>query len=400
MTYSNARRKLKREQMLMAPFVWLGRIWGKLFPLKNKYGLFLFYPSADIGGSPQVNIDIAQCTRADQPLIIFSKRPRNNGFRDRFNIEGVDIMDLSARIDYKVFHFVNFFYRGVIASWIRQSGNPPVLGGECLFFYKVIPHLDESVRSVEVCHLPTWLDYTLGFAERINFRVFSTERLRESVREQYLANHIPQALFARLFFVESAIDIPDYTSKPRTGLEVVFIGRGSPQKRVHLVAEMAETMHQAKDPVRFSFVGDVENSISLSKYPYCRFYGNIREEKELKTIYENADVLILTSSSEGLPIVVMTMMAYGKVVLSTAVNGIPDYIHHMENGLLITAKDEAAIVAEGVALLRQLIRDPDLKMKLGRKNRQIAIEIFSKARFCKRFKEILLEKPAANSQKP
>ncbi len=48
----------------------------------------------------------------------------------------------------------------------------------------------------------------------------------------------------------------------------------------------------------------------------------------MNKIYNETDILLLTSAFEGLPVVVMMMMAYGRVVISTAVNGIPDYIKH------------------------------------------------------------------------
>ncbi|MFZ1306060.1 MAG: glycosyltransferase family 4 protein, partial [Ferruginibacter sp.] len=101
------------------------------------------------------------------------------------------------------------------------------------------------------------------------------------------------------------------------------------------------------------------------------------------------DILLLTSSYEGLPIVVMQMMAYGKVVISTAVNGIPDYIVHEENGLLITATEENDIVAEGVAHIERLLANPEMRLKLGKRSREIAIQKFSREAFCKGYHTLL-----------
>jgi glycosyltransferase involved in cell wall biosynthesis len=97
-------------------------------------------------------------------------------------------------------------------------------------------------------------------------------------------------------------------------LQVLYVGRGAPQKRVHLIAEIAKRMHQAGDRIRFSFAGDVENIIPGDLKSYVTLYGNVREEKELHEIYMNSDVLILTSAYEGLPIVMMDMMARGKLL--------------------------------------------------------------------------------------
>ena len=95
------------------------------------------------------------------------------------------------------------------------------------------------------------------------------------------------------------------------------------------------------------------------------------------------------SAFEGLPIVIMTMMAHGKVVLSTAVNGIPDYIEHMKSGLLIYETEEDKIVDKGVELLRLLLLQPNIKMELGKRSREAAIEKFSRTVFCKQYREVL-----------
>src|SRR6516162_6829517 len=123
MTYRQAILKFKIEQIAMFPFVLLGKLFGILFPLKEKHKAFLFFPNADIGGSPQVNIHISECIRDVNPLIIFSKKPNNNQFAEQFKATGVKIIDLHLYIDKKIFHFVNFFFRGVIASWINRSEN-------------------------------------------------------------------------------------------------------------------------------------------------------------------------------------------------------------------------------------------------------------------------------------
>ncbi len=389
MTYKAAKQKLQLELIVMFPFVLLGKIAGYFFGLNTKHSVFLFIPNGDIGGSPQVNIDLANCISDKKPLIIFSKKPTNNQFREKYNIEGVRVLDIHKYIDNKAFHFVNFFFRGLLSAWINKQKNAVVFGGESIFFYKIIPHCKPHVHTVELCHLPTWLPYSIGLIDRIDQRVFSTEKLKQQVEAQYRENNLQQDYFEKLFFIDNAIDIPEYKPTNNPELQVYFIGRGAAQKRVHLITAIAEQIHKKGLPVKFNFVGDVDKVIDLSAYPYCRFYGNVKEEATMKRIYEEADVLILTSLFEGLPLVVMQMMAHGKVVVSTAVNGIPDYIHHLENGLLIRAVEEDKIVDEETAYIEMLLHDKDLRTKLGNRSREIAIEKFSRGSFCSGYRNLL-----------
>src|SRR5436190_16310374 len=106
MTYRTAVAKRNIELIIMFPFVLLGKLAGKLFPLKTKHNLFLFSPSADIGGSIKVNAEIMECIKDQKPLVIFSKKPKNNQFRYLFEKEGVRIIDLHKYVDNKLYHFI------------------------------------------------------------------------------------------------------------------------------------------------------------------------------------------------------------------------------------------------------------------------------------------------------
>lgn len=390
MTYRTAIIKRNLELVVMFPFVILGKLTGKIFPLKTKHDIFLFLPSVDLGGSIKVNADITECIKDRKPLIILSKKPKNAGFRHLFEMEGVRIIDLHKYIDNKWYHFVNFFFRGVLAAWINKVEKPVVFGGEGLFFYKILPHIKKEAKTIELCHLNTWFNFSQAFVKYINFRVFSTPKIKRDVEEQYRRDGVPAIYFSRLFFIDNKIDIPAFQQLNNDVLQVLYVGRGAPQKRVHLVAEIARVLHQREQPVHFTFVGDVDQVVPDEIKAYTTLLGNVRDTAKLDAIYNRSDVLILTSLYEGLPIVIMDMMARGKVVLSTAVDGIPDYIRHKENGLLIYETKEDKIVEEGVHLIGLLLQKPELKKEIGQKSHQFAVSRFSGETFCKFYRNLLV----------
>ncbi|HXS55134.1 MAG TPA: glycosyltransferase family 4 protein [Hanamia sp.] len=390
MTYRTAILKRNLEGILMYPFVLLGKLMSPLFPLNKEHKIFLFSPSADIGGSVQVNIDLCSCFSDQSPLVIFSKKPKNNEFLPLFNIKGVTTIDLHQKVDNKLYHFVNFFYRGVVASWINKTDNPIVLGGESLFFYKVLPHIKKEAKRIDICHLNTWFNYSQAFINDLDARIFSTAKLKRDAEELYKKNHLPAEYYSRLFFIDNKVTIPEHSQKIKETLEVVFIGRGAPQKRVHIIAAIAKKMNEMKMKIHFAFVGDVDKIINPIEYPYCTFYGNIKERNKMAAIYSGSDVLLLTSAYEGLPIAVMEMMAHGKVVVSTAVDGIPDYISHGENGFLITNDpDENKIIDEGVLILSHLADNNHLLKQVGEKSRLYAEQHFSGKAFCESYTNVL-----------
>ena len=390
MTYRTAILKRNIEAVLMYPFVLLGKIMSPFFRLKTKHKIFIFCSSADIGGSIQVNIDLCSCFADQSPLVIFSKKPKNNEFLPFFSMDGVTTIDLHRYIDHKIYHFVNFFYRGVISSWINKIENPIVLGGESLFFYKVLPHIKKESKRIDICHLNTWFNYSQAFIKDLDARIFSTPKLKREIEELYKKNNLPTAYYSRLHFIDNKVNIPVHSEKINETLQVVFIGRGAPQKRVHIIAAIAKKMNEMKINLHFSFVGDVEKIIDPNNYPYCTFYGNVKDKNKMQEIYNKSDILLLTSANEGLPIAVMEMMAYGKIVVSTAVGGIPDYITNGENGFLIeNYRDENKIIEEGTLILTNLLNNKILLEKVNKKSRLYAKEHFSGKAFCENYRKVL-----------
>lgn len=391
MTYKEALEKRKIETALTRPFVILGILFSRILVPKGRHRLFIFSPSADIGGSIMNNADLARIFVDMNPVVIFSKYPKNNQFRHLFNTPGVQVWDLHKWIDNKAYHFVNMFFRGVISSWINRSENAVVIGGESLYFHKVFPWLKPKVKTIELCHLDTWFNYTQQFVKDIDIRVFSTKNLMKDAQAFYQKQGIDEQLYSRMLFIDNMIPMPEEPSPVNNeNLEVVFIGRGSPQKRVHLIAEIAKKCYEKRLPIHFSFVGDVDREIDPAYLPYCTFYGNVKDRSQLLQIQKESDVLLLTSKFEGLPMVVIEMMALGKVIVSTAVNAIPDYIKDGVNGYLLPDWDEEKkIVEDAVIALSILAADRPTLIKIGQQNRKDAVEKFGEETFIRNWSKII-----------
>ena len=61
--------------------------------------------------------------------------------------------------------------------------------------------------------------------------------------------------------------------------------------------------------------------------------GHVPRE-QMDSLYDRADVVVLTSRSEGIPLVLMEAMARGKIVLAPAITGIPELVIAGQTGFL------------------------------------------------------------------
>lgn len=85
------------------------------------------------------------------------------------------------------------------------------------------------------------------------------------------------------------------------------------------------------------------------------------ERHDVPGLLALADIFALPSVSEGMPIAIMEAMAIGLPVVATAVDGTPELVVDGETGLLVPARDPAAMAAA----LGRLIDDPNLRRELG-----------------------------------
>jgi glycosyltransferase involved in cell wall biosynthesis len=74
-----------------------------------------------------------------------------------------------------------------------------------------------------------------------------------------------------------------------------------------------------------------------------------------------ADILVLPSFIENLPLSIIEAMASGVAVVATPVGAVPDIVHDGETGLLVSVGDVDALTTA----LTRLVNDPALRLRLG-----------------------------------
>jgi glycosyltransferase involved in cell wall biosynthesis len=77
--------------------------------------------------------------------------------------------------------------------------------------------------------------------------------------------------------------------------------------------------------------------------------------------FARADIFVLASLAEGIPVVLMEAMSSGVPCVSTPVNGIPELIEHGRTGLLATPGDVPSLTTQ----LRRLIQEPEWRRSLA-----------------------------------
>jgi glycosyltransferase involved in cell wall biosynthesis len=97
------------------------------------------------------------------------------------------------------------------------------------------------------------------------------------------------------------------------------------------------------------------------------------QRSDVGDLMNAADVLLLTSRSEGVPQAVTQALGLGLPVVATAVGGVPELVTHEQTGQLVPPEDVPAVAAA----LARVVQDIEWAKQLGAKGREHVRSRFS-----------------------
>ena len=166
---------------------------------------------------------------------------------------------------------------------------------------------------------------------------------------------------ARLHLMRNGVDAQRFQPRPAaqvrselglTGSPVLLtVGNLHEHKGQRLVLEAFAQLLGSHPQARLVLVGDGPDApllraraAALQVAGQVHFAGQV-PQAELARWYSAADVLVLASSREGWPNVLLEAMACGTPVVATAVGGIPEVVQGNQVGRLVAVRDAGALVA-------------------------------------------------------
>ncbi len=183
-------------------------------------------------------------------------------------------------------------------------------------------------------------------------------------------------------------------------VRLLSVGRLTSAKGQWLLVHACAALQREGVDFELTVVGDgpdrarlTEGVSSQNLQGRVRFTGALNQTEVLAEL-ARADVFVLPSLAEGIPVVLMEAMASGVPCVTSPVNGIPELIEHERNGLLATPGDAEALARQ----LRRVIGDTGLRQRLATAGRAEVEERFHLARNVAALADILLRLPAVRLQ--
>lgn len=157
----------------------------------------------------------------------------------------------------------------------------------------------------------------------------------------------------RVHIVHCGIDLSrfQYKARPARGhqLRLLNIGRLAPVKAQDRLLEALSIVRERGLPAVLDLVGAgplreelQQHAMRLQIDEHVVFHG-AQPEATVRDLLERADLFVLSSRSEGLPVVCIEALAVGTPTVATRIFGIPELIEDGESGWLAPPDDPHAL---------------------------------------------------------
>jgi glycosyltransferase involved in cell wall biosynthesis len=350
-----------------------------------------FFPYYHTGGAEKVHLNIVSAISDKQCFTFFSKTSYNNQFLDDFKKNS------------NVFLITKFLKNPKSKQKLVQlllnklSKSSLVFGSNNEFFYEMVSQFNDDLKKIDLLHAFVYPDnenasehYSLPVVDRLTTRIVINKKTEKDLFDQYAVNNVSSKLQNRISTIYNGVEIAkDVKDKSEDSiLNVLYVGRNTQEKRVHLIARIAKELEDFKD-IKFRAIGaDLAHFFSNSTNVLAT---GVKQGGELELEYQRANILLLTSKREGFPLVLSEAMTNNMACISTAVGGIPFLLESDENCFLVNPENEDTIVAFMVEKLN-LLRTDRSKLKMITEKGRIKInETFAYDNFVKKYRDLLLK---------
>lgn len=288
-----------------------------------------------------------------------------------------------------------FIEAGILINWMKKNrikhlhvhfANPAATVAMIASSYNSITfsisvHGPDIFYNVDACFL----------AEKIKKSVFI--RCISYYCRSQLMRLVPNRFWPRMSIVRCGIDPEVYQPRPNPKnniSEILCVGRLVPAKGQHILLEACGKLKERGQTYHLTFIGDGEDQSSLESLAeqlgisdVTSFAGAVGQD-EVHSYYDHADIFILASFAEGVPVVLMEAMAKEIPCISTRITGIPELIENGKDGLLVAPSNTDALADK----LVELINNKTMRQKLGTEGRKKILSKYNLNENCKLMAEL------------
>lgn len=376
---------------------WMHLVIFSLFEtskIRNADIIFIV-PYYHLGGAEKVHLDIVKTVSHKKVTIIFTHLSATDHFLPNFQ-ETAAIIELNSIINKKSIRVRKSLFKK-IANAINSSNTVThIFGCNTAYFYEILLLLNASKQRNDLIHAIAPNDSRVAMlaasAKYIDTRVVINRKAKEDLIEIYRDNSIATSA-DHITIISNGVDLSviqgyskDFSDR---SISIGFIGRWSDEKRPWLFLEIAQKIQSDFKNVDFKMAGSgMKGHRDTIEKAGVQYIGAITTKQKLADFYKGIDMIIICSSTEGFPMVLMEAMPYGVLPLCTDVGGISEHILHENNGLLIANGIETEVVTSFSNQLSYLLDNREELKRLSENATSYAMDHFSIEKFNESYRKL------------
>jgi len=208
--------------------------------------------------------------------------------------------------------------------------------GKYIFRKKIIYHIHGGGFQL-------FYNKSNSFSKRLIEKLLGQSNFVICVSQSWYEYYVRNFKFQAIELLPNIIDYPTILKKSsETGnITFLYLGLICEQKGIFdLLKVIVKNKEQYRGKIKLLIGGNGETHRLMDLIEkhkindIVEFLGWITKEDKINAL-NMADVYILPSYNEGLPISILEAMSYGRAIISTNVGGIPEIVRNKENGLII-----------------------------------------------------------------
>lgn len=186
----------------------------------------------------------------------------------------------------------------------------------------------------------------------------------------YLLENYPEVPVGKILLSHLGVDVPGRMGAPGRGVRpaefaLLAVGRLHAVKDHAFLIRACAALRGCGVPFECTIAGEGPERRRLQRLirklgveAHVFLPGHI-PRRQMDSLYDRADVVVLTSRSEGLPLVLMEAMARAKIVIAPSITGIPELVRPGRTGFLYEPGSLQSLLAR-LLYVRSQMDAPDV----------------------------------------
>ena len=178
---------------------------------------------------------------------------------------------------------------------------------------------------------------------------------------------------------EQTGDIQADCAQPCEGRRLLFVGRLAAAKGLPILLRSLQMLKQRQPDIHLTVVGDGpdrqllhQQAEELDLISNISFVG-AQSPVAVRTYLKKADVFVMSSFAEGVPVVLMEAMMTGLPVVATRIAGVGELVEEGKSGFLVSPSDPTALAER----IQMLLADAALRGRMGKYGQQTVRQSFN-----------------------